>query len=465
MSMLGFVEEFANIHTTMPNRRFAFILGAGASKSSGIKLASEMVGEWVSILHRRAPDAEGQAVADWASAATLGIAEYDPRDPAASYPALYQRMYGTDPDRGYAYLENQMAQAEPSYGYSVLARIMAEHRHRVVITVNFDNLVADSLSIFSANYPLVCGHESLAPFARTDLRRPLVLKVHRDLLLNPMSTPEQLATMPDGLNEAITALLRQYTPIVLGYGGNDASLMACLEGLARASIPGGVYWCHREGSAEPPERICSFIARQNGHLVPVLGFDELMALLGQKLDLTRPDEIVLKRAEARAEQLKQQLDRITARMTERAAKPRPMAAIAPAPQAAAPVAAPESAGFESVGFESNAPDPHHHPVAADGAAPVSDRDAAPGGSQRLDELDAVAHSLRFAQGKTEPDKAWWQWEREAASEPDPDRRDALYRAALAAVPTSPELLNNYANFLTKIRKDHDAAETHYRRAL
>ena len=334
MSMLGFVEEFANIHTTMPNRRFAFILGAGASKSSGIKLASEMVGEWVSILHRRAPDAEGQAVADWASAATLGIAEYDPRDPAASYPALYQRMYGTDPDRGYAYLENQMAQAEPSYGYSVLARIMAEHRHRVVITVNFDNLVADSLSIFSANYPLVCGHESLAPFARTDLRRPLVLKVHRDLLLNPMSTPEQLATMADGLNETITALLRQYTPIVLGYGGNDASLMACLEGLARASIPGGVYWCHREGSAEPPERICSFIARQNGHLVPVLGFDELMALLGQKLDLTRPDEIVLKRAEARAEQLKQQLDRITARMTERAAKPRPMAAIArhPRPQ-------------------------------------------------------------------------------------------------------------------------------------
>src|SRR5262249_53374080 len=149
--------------------------------------------EWITTLHRESPDCHRVSETVWASATNLRIQAHDPKDPAASYPSLYRRMFAQDPEHGYAYLEHQMANVDPSYGYSVLGRIIATSRHRVVITVNFDNLVADALSIYSTTYPLVCGHESLAQFARVESRRPLVLKVHRDLLLNPLSAEEDLA--------------------------------------------------------------------------------------------------------------------------------------------------------------------------------------------------------------------------------------------------------------------------------
>ena len=226
ISYVALADRFINADKTMPNRAFAFVLGAGASRSSGIKGAGQMVDDWLRLRHREmVGDTDGD-YKTWATAQTLGITHFDPADPAASYSELYRRMYARDPDRGYAYLEEQMRTAEPSYGYSVLARIMETTRHKVVVTTNFDNLVADSLSIFSKTYPLVCGHESLAGFISARARRPLVVKVHRDLLLAPKSAPEDLGALPDAFSNALAEIFRHYTPIVIGYGGNDGSLMS-----------------------------------------------------------------------------------------------------------------------------------------------------------------------------------------------------------------------------------------------
>lgn len=433
MSMMGFVDDFKRIHETMPNRRFAFILGAGASKSSGIKLAGEMVADWVAILHRRSPMGVAAASSEWACAESLGIPSYDAKDAAACYSELYRRMYGDDPDQGYAYLESQMSNAEPSYGYSVLSRLLATQRHRLVITVNFDNLVADSLSIFSSTYPLVCGHESLVGFARADLRRPLVVKVHRDLLLNPMSEPDQLKSVDKGLSGAIADLLRQYTPVVVGYGGNDDSLMACLESIPGGGIPGGIYWCYREAGPAPPLRIQQLVEAQKGHLVPILGFDELMVLLGGELGLSRPEDIVSERAQTRSARLVEQGNELSARLAQIASKPSP-----PDPGASREILTPAIA-------ERGVP------------REVGDKNAA--------EIGAVLESLQRAMGKKSEAKPWWVWQREAASEDDLDKREEIYRAAVRALPNSAEMLGNYAQFLTRDRKDHDAAEAYYKRSL
>jgi len=96
---------------------------------------------------------------------------------------LYRARFGRDAEEGFAYLESLMTGRSPSFGYSLLAHILASTRHRVVITTNFDNLVSDALFVYSGATPLVCGHESLVPFARAHVRRPLIVKLHRDLLL------------------------------------------------------------------------------------------------------------------------------------------------------------------------------------------------------------------------------------------------------------------------------------------
>jgi hypothetical protein len=144
----------------------------------------------------------------------------------------------------YAFLENAMADKEPSYGYSVLAQILAHTRHQVVITTNFDNLVGDALSIYTRTFPFICGHESLTSFVRPDLRHPLIAKIHRDLLLEPINTSEGTAALSPRWIKALSEIFTFYTPIVLGYGGNDGSLMDFLSSLKRP-VTGGLFWCHR----------------------------------------------------------------------------------------------------------------------------------------------------------------------------------------------------------------------------
>lgn len=146
-----------------------------------------------------------------------------------------------------------MSEKEPSYGYSVLAQILADTPHRVVITTNFDNFVADALSIYTRTFPFVCAHESLTGFLRAVSRHPVVAKIHRDLLLEPINTPEGTATLLPGWIKALTELFKFYTPVVIGYGGNDGSLINFLDSLEPSTgtapaIRGGIFWCYRVGS-------------------------------------------------------------------------------------------------------------------------------------------------------------------------------------------------------------------------
>jgi protein O-mannosyl-transferase len=420
LSMLGLVRKFRSVNDTMQNRNFCFILGAGASVTSNIKSAGSMVTEWVETLYREATGHPGAVPEGWATGTTLRIKDFDPKDPAGSYSALYRRMYEGDPDAGYAYLEEQMKNAEPSFGYSVLGRILAETRHKVIITVNFDNLVADSVALFSKSYPLVCGHELLAPFVTDKLRRPLVLKVHRDLLLGPMSTPEEIQKIDKGFSDAIGRLLRNYTPIVIGYGGNDGSLMRCLDDLPENSIPGGIYWCYREGSPQPPERIRRVVAKHRGRLVSIMGFDELLMQFGNELGFGVPEQYVLNRAKERADRIVKQAQELQERIRKR-----------------------DEAAMRS----SSVP-----PIPADPAGVP-------------DELDAVTEAMSSTMRRKDGDKRWWQWNAEANAESDPLKRDDVYQQALKALPDSVPLLGNYANFLTDVRKDHDAAEALYKRAI
>lgn len=144
----------------MPDRPFCWILGSGASFQSGIPTGSALVLQWLKELHEM-EDLGGRSLKKWATPHNLGIKNFDFDRAAHFYPWVYWRRYRKFREEGYAFLENAMETAEPSYGYSVLAQIMANTRHKVAITTNFDNLVADALAIYTRALPLVCGHESL----------------------------------------------------------------------------------------------------------------------------------------------------------------------------------------------------------------------------------------------------------------------------------------------------------------
>ena len=146
-TITGLLDYFQETDDT-PDRRFAFILGAGASVQSGIPMAGHLVDSWLRELHAR-EDHERRPLAQWATAGTLGIPGFAHARAVESYSQVFARRFAGRPDEGHAYLERILQGRDPSFGYSVLAQILANTRHRVVITTNFDNLVADALAIYT----------------------------------------------------------------------------------------------------------------------------------------------------------------------------------------------------------------------------------------------------------------------------------------------------------------------------
>ena len=56
ISLEGFLQEFQSVSGGSYPRRFCFVLGAGASKASGIKTGEELVNQWDRELEVRIPE-------------------------------------------------------------------------------------------------------------------------------------------------------------------------------------------------------------------------------------------------------------------------------------------------------------------------------------------------------------------------------------------------------------------------
>lgn len=275
----GLLAEIRKLH--QQGRSLAFILGAGASASSGIPTGGKLAYGWLQEWHQREclePDTDLQSWAREQLKNPAFITHQDAKpayqDAASHYATIFERRFAGDYTSGYAALEDAMEDAAPSVGYSILAKILDETHHRVVVTTNFDNLVADAMAIHASRSPLIVGHEALAGFARPQLRRPLVAKIHRDLHLAPKNDREGVNTLGQGWGNSLSQLFQYSTPLVLGYGGNDGSLMGFLDDLPAGHIPGRLFWCYRD---EPPaQNVLATIAKHSGVIVKISGFDEFM---------------------------------------------------------------------------------------------------------------------------------------------------------------------------------------------
>lgn len=277
----GVLDELARIHRSMKDRQFAFILGAGASFTSGIPTGHHLAQRWLTDLHLR-ECVDGRPLNEWIADCGIGSGSLTWETAAEHYPEVFERRFDGDREAGYAELEAAMEGKSPSLGYSLLAEIIQHTRHKVVVTTNFDNLVADALAMHAHQSPLVVAHESLAGFVRPQLRRPLVAKIHRDLFLNPINDTAGVSRMELGWKIALKKLFQYFTPVVVGYGGNDGSLMDMLAGLEPGDIAGRMVWCYREGSP-PPAKAQAVLRKHRGLMVKIAGFDEFMLQLAAKL--------------------------------------------------------------------------------------------------------------------------------------------------------------------------------------
>lgn len=277
LSLQGLIDEIKDVSNGTHPRKFCFVLGAGASKSSGIKTGQELVDTWDNELAVR--NSAGHAAWKKKNGITDG-------NKYSFYSAFYERRFSRDPRDGYNYLENLMSDAKPSVGYFILAHILTKTNHNIVITTNFDHLIEDAISDFLQVTPLVIGHESLAQYIPTQIKRPTIVKIHRDLLLAPKNRTSELKELDPRWKDALDNIFKEYNPVFIGYAGNDDSLMDFLLNNNEKFKNGEwrfPYWMLYK-TDKLDGKILEFIDATNGCYIKHDGFDQTLYLLGTALN-------------------------------------------------------------------------------------------------------------------------------------------------------------------------------------
>ncbi len=264
------------------NLRYCFILGAGASYTSGIPTGLNMMPEWRDYLLQKGIDYISECAIDcgFSQDKWEHIFSPDYKLNSEDYFTLFDLRFAGNPIVAYHYLQEKMENAEPSIGYYMLAVLMEHTENKLVITTNFDSLIEDVLHMYHAKHPLVAGHESLAPYivAVENNGRPVIAKVHRDLMLRPLNREDELKKLSDSWKESLQKVLTKYIPIVIGYAGGDQTLMNLLESLSLDSI----YWCSLHDKES--DRIEQLLHNsKGGYLVKIQGFDDILFKLTSTL--------------------------------------------------------------------------------------------------------------------------------------------------------------------------------------
>ena len=208
-----FVRRFKE-RVTKRGGRYAFFLGAGCSISSRIPGAKRLVQEWLVAL-KDEDTGSTDNLEEWVGEK---FQNYDPDNPASSYAEVMQTCF-PEPRERQSEIERIVEGKDPGFGYGVFAKLISNDSFgpqcNVVLTSNFDDLVADALYLYTKKKPLVIAHDSLADFAR-ETNRPLVIKLHGDALLDPKSLADETANIDSNVTEALAKVMHGRGLVFLG---------------------------------------------------------------------------------------------------------------------------------------------------------------------------------------------------------------------------------------------------------
>ena len=258
----------------VPN--YSLLLGAGASYTSGIKTGVELVSEWREDIYKklsRSEDYSEQEAKDYL------IKNYSNWYSLANeYSALFEYKFDL-PSQRRRFVEKEVDGRLPSIGYSYLVSLTTNRFFDTIYTTNFDDLLNEAFYQFSQIRPIVCAHDSSLESISVNSARPKIIKLHGDYLFDDIkSTLRETESLESNIKNKLTQFSKEYGLIVMGYAGNDRSVMDVINFLLKSDehLKNGVYWCLREGDYINPE-LTKLLWKDKVYFVKVDGFDEVMA--------------------------------------------------------------------------------------------------------------------------------------------------------------------------------------------
>lgn len=284
---------------------YAFLVGAGTSKPepAGIPLAGELVEKWQKERYEiEDPETDFE---EWINE------KEDENDVKENeqYGFWFQERHRTSGERR-EFIQDLVKNAPPTPGHVILASLMSDGGNRnyvpVTLTTNFDDLLFDSFYRYLEDKPQVVDHGDIAGEFKLTRDQPVIVKLHGHYSYsNLQNTEDETESLDSGMERILERTVGEFGLVVLGYGGEEASVMDTLNDAEISEY--GIYWCTRNPHdlSEDVKKLLK--GNQDAYAVPIDGFVNVMSQFAREIDNVEPPtrQELLERAEERANRLEQ----------------------------------------------------------------------------------------------------------------------------------------------------------------
>ncbi len=279
----------------------AFLLGAGASLSSGIQSAADCIWEWKRdiytsqninsniLFNNYKSDTVRKSIQNWLD--KEGI--YPKEDAPEEYTFYAEKAYPIPDDRR-KYFQKLSEGKEPFIGYKLLCLLNDAEIVKSVWSTNFDGLVERASHKMNLT-PIAVNLDNEDRIFRNESRNELLyVALHGDYKYSTLkNTNKELDSQSDVFTSTLIRYFNDKNLIVSGYSGRDKSLMDTLKATFSERGSGRLYWCGYGHEPNSSVRELIEVARLNGReafYIPTEGFDKTIKSICRACFETEPEK-------------------------------------------------------------------------------------------------------------------------------------------------------------------------------
>lgn len=242
------LDNFLRIVEANKENSHCVLLGAGASRNSGVPTAQECIDEWkrkiyisnnLEKVNRESVNSlTNEVVQKWLDEQ----GKYLPSGHADEYTFYAEEAY-KDEDSRRSYFEKLFRGKTPSPGYLILCQLIKIGLFKYIFTTNFDDLITKA-AVQTGVVALEVNLDTTKNIhAKLNNLNFIKIALHGDYKFsNLKNTAKELDAQLDELVKALKHYLITNDLIVVGYSGRDNSLMEALEVAYKEDGSGRLYW-------------------------------------------------------------------------------------------------------------------------------------------------------------------------------------------------------------------------------
>lgn len=275
-----------------PNGSLNFLLGAGTSVQANIPSAGTLVWQFKRKLFCDANNVREEKYKDLESERNRSTiqnffelkGDFPKLNAPEEYSFYFEKCYPNSIDRK-AFIQRIVQGKNPSIGHSCLGVLFNTQKVNYVWTTNFDELIECGIKkINNASTFEVISPENKNQIDNLN-KYQRVIKLHGDYRYDRLhNSSEELQTLERELHKYFTKIQSVSGLIVIGYSGNDKSVLdAFYETVNQENpFPYGLLWCIRKGQI-PNQNVVNLIEEVNNKskeklsgFIEIESFDEFL---------------------------------------------------------------------------------------------------------------------------------------------------------------------------------------------